>query len=232
MALVRPAGQAAFPRSWEGCSPRIAQSFALKKFVSFSTATVKSKTDGRNAAHLELAQADLCLELLVVTLADADAISARSGQALHESSAAIRTLNALDREEPRMIMITEAQSVALACIFTRFSPFLPSFATCSGANRRERCSLRRRRIAVFLPNECLQVLEALRSNWGAQAWGRYGFVDAFNSNSSPKWYNSDCLGIDLGISVLMAENLRSGLVWQTFMSNPEPVNAMQLVGFH
>ncbi len=84
----------------------------------------------------------------------------------------------------------------------------------------------------FLPNECLQVLEALRSSWGAQAWGRYGFVDAFNSNSSPKWYNTDCLGIDLGISVLMAENLRSGLVWQTFMSNPEPVNAMQLVGFH
>jgi len=84
----------------------------------------------------------------------------------------------------------------------------------------------------FLPNECLEVLEALRSNWGAQAWGRYGFVDAFNSHSSPKWYNTDCLGIDLGISVLMAENLRTGLVWQTFMSNPEPVNAMQLVGFH
>jgi hypothetical protein len=85
---------------------------------------------------------------------------------------------------------------------------------------------------AFLPNECLEVLEALLSNWGTQAWGRYGFVDAFNSNSSPKWYDTDCLGIDLGISVLMAENLRSGLVWQTFMSNPEPVNAMQLVGFH
>jgi hypothetical protein len=85
---------------------------------------------------------------------------------------------------------------------------------------------------AFLPNECLEVLEALLSNWGTQAWGRYGFVDAFNSNSSPKWYDTDCLGIDLGISVLMAENLRSGLVWQTFMSNPEPVNSMQLVGFH
>ena len=85
---------------------------------------------------------------------------------------------------------------------------------------------------VFLPNECLEVLEALRSNWGAQAWGRYGFVDAFNSNSSPKWYNTDCLGIDLGISVVMAENVRAGFVWSAFMSNPEPVNAMQLVGFH
>lgn len=83
----------------------------------------------------------------------------------------------------------------------------------------------------FLPNECLEVLEALRANWGTQAWGRYGFVDAFNANSSPKWYNSDCLGIDLGISVLMAENLRTGLVWNTFMSNPECTKAMQLAGF-
>jgi len=30
----------------------------------------------------------------------------------------------------------------------------------------------------------------------------------------------------------MAENVRSGLVWSTFMSNPEPVSAMQLAGFH
>jgi hypothetical protein len=30
----------------------------------------------------------------------------------------------------------------------------------------------------------------------------------------------------------MAENLRTGLIWSTFMSNPECANAMQLVGFH
>ena len=86
---------------------------------------------------------------------------------------------------------------------------------------------------VFLPNECLQVLEALYANWkSSPAWGRYGFVDAFNGNASPHWFNATCLGIDLGITVLMIENLRSGLVWSTFMSNPEPVNAMQLAGFH
>ncbi len=83
---------------------------------------------------------------------------------------------------------------------------------------------------AFLPNECLAVLEAMRSNWGTRAWGRYGLVDAFHPSAN--WYNTDCLGIDLGISVLMAENLRTGLVWNTFMSNPEPVNAMQFVGFH
>ena len=29
----------------------------------------------------------------------------------------------------------------------------------------------------------------------------------------------------------MAENLRTGFVWKTFMQNPEPVAAMKMVGF-
>jgi hypothetical protein len=32
--------------------------------------------------------------------------------------------------------------------------------------------------------------------------------------------------------LLMAENFRSGLVWNTFMQNPEALAAMTLVGFH
>ena len=39
------------------------------------------------------------------------------------------------------------------------------------------------------------------------------------------------LGIDLGVSLLMAENLRTGLIWKTFMQNPEATNAMKLAGF-
>ncbi|HEY2860322.1 MAG TPA: glucoamylase family protein [Terracidiphilus sp.] len=80
----------------------------------------------------------------------------------------------------------------------------------------------------FLPGDCLGVLRAMRANY-PQAWGRYGFVDAFNP--SAHWVNPDVLGIDLGIGVLMAENLRSELVWETFMRNAEPERAMQLVGF-
>ena len=83
---------------------------------------------------------------------------------------------------------------------------------------------------AFLPAECLSVLRAMRSRWGKQAWGRYGFVDAFHPAAN--WYDPDVLGIDQGISVLMAENLRSGLVWSTFMRNPENVSAMQRAGFH
>jgi hypothetical protein len=82
----------------------------------------------------------------------------------------------------------------------------------------------------FLPEECLSVLRAMRSKWGKQAWGRYGFVDAFHPSAN--WYDSDVLGIDQGISVLMAENLRSEMVWNTFMRNRESVAAMQRAGFH
>jgi hypothetical protein len=82
---------------------------------------------------------------------------------------------------------------------------------------------------VFLPNQTLSMLEALKTNYGAQAWGRYGFVDALHPAAG--WYDSDVLGIDLGISVLMAENLRTQLIWNAFMANPECAQAMQLVGF-
>jgi hypothetical protein len=83
---------------------------------------------------------------------------------------------------------------------------------------------------AFLPAECLSVLRDLRAKWGKQAWGRYGFVDAFHPAAN--WYDPDVLGIDQGISVLMAENLRSGMVWATFMRNHECVNAMRRAGFH
>ncbi len=83
---------------------------------------------------------------------------------------------------------------------------------------------------AFLPADCLHVLRAMRVLWGKRAWSRYGFVDAFHPAAN--WYDPDVLGIDQGISVLMAENLRSGLVWNTFMRNAECARAMQLAGFH
>jgi hypothetical protein len=81
----------------------------------------------------------------------------------------------------------------------------------------------------FLPADCLRVLRSLKDNYAEHAWGRYGPCDAFHP--SIPWYAADVLGIDLGISVLNAENLRSGFVWKTFMQNPEAVNAMKLAGF-
>jgi hypothetical protein len=81
----------------------------------------------------------------------------------------------------------------------------------------------------FLPGDCLRVLRSLKQTWGDKVYGRYGFRDAMHPSAN--WYDTDVLGIDLGISALMAENLRSGFVWSTFMQNPEAVKAMALCGF-
>lgn len=80
----------------------------------------------------------------------------------------------------------------------------------------------------FLSSETLKVLRTIRDKYPC-AWNRYGFVDAFNPTI--KWVNADVIGIDVGISMLMAENLRTGFVWKNFMSNPEACRAMNLVGF-
>ena len=81
----------------------------------------------------------------------------------------------------------------------------------------------------FLSSDCIAVLRNIQSDF-PRAWQRYGFVDAFNPLSG--WYNPDVIGIDLGIMMLMAENQRTGFVWNTFMKNPEAVAAMAAVGFH
>lgn len=80
----------------------------------------------------------------------------------------------------------------------------------------------------FLPADCLGVLKALKQDYGDTVYGRYGFRDAFHPAAA--WYDPDVLGIDLGIGVLMAENLRSGFVWQTFAQNPEIPAAMRKAG--
>jgi hypothetical protein len=82
----------------------------------------------------------------------------------------------------------------------------------------------------FIPEACLRVQRALKANYGDKAYGRYGFCDAFHPEAN--WYDPDVLGIDLGVSVLMSENLRSSFVWETFARNPEVPLAMTRVGFH
>jgi hypothetical protein len=82
---------------------------------------------------------------------------------------------------------------------------------------------------VFLTKACMRVLQNIRFNYGAGTWSKYGFVDAFNPLIN--WYDTDVIGIDLGIALLMAENARTGFMWETFMKNPEAQRGMQLAGF-
>ena len=77
--------------------------------------------------------------------------------------------------------------------------------------------------------DCIAVLRNIKNVYPG-AWQRYSFVDAFNPLTG--WYNTDALGINLGIAMLMAENYRTSFVWDIFMKNPEAQAAMVAVGFH
>ena len=74
----------------------------------------------------------------------------------------------------------------------------------------------------------MRVLRNIKSRYG-RAWCQYGFVNAFNPLKN--WYDSDVVGIDVGITMLMAENVRTGYVWDTFMKNIEAQRGMQRAGF-
>jgi hypothetical protein len=80
----------------------------------------------------------------------------------------------------------------------------------------------------FLPQPTMRVLRTIHDHY-PQAWSRYGFVDAFNPLTG--WYDTDVIGIDVGITMVMAENARTGFVWETFMKNPEAVRGMEAAGF-
>jgi hypothetical protein len=82
---------------------------------------------------------------------------------------------------------------------------------------------------AFLYEDCMQVLRTIRGKYSQKAWGRYGFVDAFNPATG--WYDSDVLGIDVGITMVMIENYRTAFAWNTFMQNPETQTAMLKAGF-
>ena len=64
--------------------------------------------------------------------------------------------------------------------------------------------------------------------FGAHALCDYGFVDAFNPLTN--WFDSDVVGIDTGITMVMIENARTGFVWETFMRNPEARRGMERAG--
>ena len=80
----------------------------------------------------------------------------------------------------------------------------------------------------FLPGPTLRVVKNIRDHY-PNAWSRYGFVNAFNPLT--KWYDTDVIAIDTGITMLMAENLRSGFVWKTFMKSPEARRGLERAQF-
>lgn len=95
---------------------------------------------------------------------------------------------------------------------------------------------------AFAPEICVPALRAMKTKYGAQLYGNYGFRDAFNptyryparvANGSTQhgWFDVDYLGIDQGPILLMAENLRSGFVWKLMQKNPHIRRGLIKAGF-
>jgi hypothetical protein len=82
----------------------------------------------------------------------------------------------------------------------------------------------------FTPDVSIAALSTMKEKFGASVYGRYGFTDAFNPLTG--WVGPDVIGINVGIVLLSAENLRTGNVWRWFMMNREIPRAMRLVGLN
>jgi hypothetical protein len=71
----------------------------------------------------------------------------------------------------------------------------------------------------YTPAESMAALKYFYRVLGDRLWGVYGPTDAFNLKEN--WFSPTYLGLDQAPIVVMVENQRSGLIWKTFMSNPE-----------
>lgn len=71
----------------------------------------------------------------------------------------------------------------------------------------------------YTPHYSMEVLHNLRNLMNGRAWGRFGPFDAVSPRDS--WVSPHYLAIDQLPIALMAENYRSGLLWDLFMSIPE-----------
>ena len=83
---------------------------------------------------------------------------------------------------------------------------------------------------VFTPTLVLETMDYHYNTMDGQLVGKYGFYDAYNLENG-KWIGKDVIGIDKGVSLLMIENYRSGLVWELFMNCDYIETAISVLGF-
>lgn len=98
---------------------------------------------------------------------------------------------------------------------------------------------------AFAPEIAIPAMEAMHRRWGEHLFGRYGFLDSFNPTfqftdvrvqhgrvvPGVGWFDGDYLGIDQGPILIMIENHRTGLVWETMKKNPYVRRGLERAGF-
>ena len=71
----------------------------------------------------------------------------------------------------------------------------------------------------YTPQESMAAFKHYYRDLGAALWDIYGPRDAYNPGSN--WVSPIYMGLNQAPIVAMVENYRTGLLWRTFMSNPE-----------
>jgi hypothetical protein len=82
---------------------------------------------------------------------------------------------------------------------------------------------------AYTPEASLLALKHFYRDLGANLWDIYGFRNAFNQTDD--WYSPAELGLSQAPQAVMIENGRTGLVWRSFMSNPEIPAMQKAIGF-
>ena len=72
---------------------------------------------------------------------------------------------------------------------------------------------------MFTPELSPRALYTMREKFVEKVYSKYGFVDAVNPIT--RWIDTDVIGINVGIILLSAENMRTGNIWRWFMANRE-----------
>jgi hypothetical protein len=81
----------------------------------------------------------------------------------------------------------------------------------------------------YTPEASMAALKHFYRDLGDRVWGIYGPRDAFNLDMN--WYSPIYMGLNQAPIVVMIENYRTGLVWKSFMSNPEIAPMLKKIGF-
>jgi hypothetical protein len=79
----------------------------------------------------------------------------------------------------------------------------------------------------YTPELSLEALHHFYRDLGHNLWGIYGFRDAFNLKEN--WVSGIYMGLNQAPMAVMIENYRTGLVWKSFMANPEIARMVRTV---
>jgi exo beta-1,2-glucooligosaccharide sophorohydrolase (non-reducing end) len=81
---------------------------------------------------------------------------------------------------------------------------------------------------AYAPGPAMEALKHFYRDLGAEVWSIYGFRDAFNLQQD--WYSGITMGLNQAPMVVMIENQRSGVIWKSFMANPEIPATLEHIG--